>query len=168
MNLSTVKWAHWDKTHSRELLGPFICVCTIVVHNIAQNRPVNFPSYPPDEHQLYEVTQSVSLVDGVMQFFDCIEMRCLFICCSCVACLCAVSVTVEVSDEHHCNDQKRLSVAWRLLPTFLRHAVASIVCTCVLPHASWCEWLVIYIWHFMGFQKIVFARNWSLLGLMCS
>ena len=30
----------------------FICVCialcTIVAHNIAQNRPDNFPSYPPD------------------------------------------------------------------------------------------------------------------------
>jgi len=27
MNLSTVKWAQWDKTTSRELLGLFICVC---------------------------------------------------------------------------------------------------------------------------------------------
>ena len=27
MNLSTVKWAQWDKTKSRELLGLFICVC---------------------------------------------------------------------------------------------------------------------------------------------
>jgi len=54
INLSTVKWAQWDKTQSRELLGLFICVCialcTIVVHNIAQNRPDNFPSYPPDNH----------------------------------------------------------------------------------------------------------------------
>jgi len=37
---------------SRELSGLFICVCialcTIVAHNIAQNRPDNFPSYPPD------------------------------------------------------------------------------------------------------------------------
>jgi len=44
----------WDKTQSRELLGLFICVCialcTIVAHNIAQNRPDNFPSYPPDNH----------------------------------------------------------------------------------------------------------------------
>ena len=51
MNLSTVKWAQWDKTQSRELLGLFICVCialcTIFAHNIAQNRPDNFPSYPP-------------------------------------------------------------------------------------------------------------------------
>ena len=54
MNLSTVKWAQWRKTQSRELLGLFICVCialcTIVAHNIAQNRPDNFPSYPLDNH----------------------------------------------------------------------------------------------------------------------
>jgi len=57
MNLNTVKWAHWDKTQSRELLallGLFICVfialCTIVAHNIAHNRPDNFPSYPPNNH----------------------------------------------------------------------------------------------------------------------
>jgi len=52
MNLSTVKWAQWDKTQSRELLGLFICVCialcTIFAHNTAQNRPDNFPSCPPD------------------------------------------------------------------------------------------------------------------------
>jgi len=28
MSLSTVKWAQWDKTQSRELLGLFICVCS--------------------------------------------------------------------------------------------------------------------------------------------
>ena len=54
MNLRTVKWAQSDKTQSRELLGLFICVCialcTIVAHNIAQNRPDNFLSYPPDNH----------------------------------------------------------------------------------------------------------------------
>jgi len=54
MNLSTVKWAPWDKTQSRELLGLFICVCialcTITAHHIAQNRPDNFPPYPPDNH----------------------------------------------------------------------------------------------------------------------
>jgi len=54
MNLSTVKWAQWNKTQSRELLGLFICVCialcTIIAHNIAQNRPDNFPSYPLDNH----------------------------------------------------------------------------------------------------------------------
>ena len=54
MNLSTVKWAQWDKTQSRKLLCLFIRVwialCTIVAHNSAQNRPDNFPSYPPDNH----------------------------------------------------------------------------------------------------------------------
>jgi len=54
MNLSTVKWAQWDKTQSRELLGLLVCACialyTIVAHNIAQKRPDNFLSYPPDSH----------------------------------------------------------------------------------------------------------------------
>ena len=27
-----------------------MALCTIVAHNIAQNRPDNFPSYPPDNH----------------------------------------------------------------------------------------------------------------------
>jgi len=44
----------WDKSQSRELLGLFICVCIalcpIVAHNIAQNTPDNFPSYPTDNH----------------------------------------------------------------------------------------------------------------------
>jgi len=68
MNLSTVKWAQWDKTHSRELLGPFICVCiapcTIVAHDIAQNRPDNFPSYPPDNHHC---SDDVYLRDAISQ-----------------------------------------------------------------------------------------------------
>ena len=55
INLRTVKGAQWDQTQSRELLGLFICVCialcTIVAYNTAQNRPDNFPSYPPDNHQ---------------------------------------------------------------------------------------------------------------------
>ena len=49
-----MKWAQRDKTQSKELLGLFICMCialcTTVAHNIAQNRPDNFPSYPPDNH----------------------------------------------------------------------------------------------------------------------
>ena len=36
----------------------FICVCitlcTIVAHNIAQNRPDNVPSYPPDNHHCFD------------------------------------------------------------------------------------------------------------------
>ena len=43
-----------QKMQSRELLGLFICVhialCTIVAHNIAQNRHDNFPSYPAENH----------------------------------------------------------------------------------------------------------------------
>ena len=58
MNLSTVKWAQWDKTQSRELLVLFICVCsslcTLVAHNTAQNRPDNFPSCPPDNHHCFD------------------------------------------------------------------------------------------------------------------
>jgi len=27
-----------------------MALCTIVAHNIAQNRPDSFPSYPPDNH----------------------------------------------------------------------------------------------------------------------
>jgi len=54
MNLSTVKWAQWDKTQSRELLGLFICaydsLYTTAAHYIAKNRPDNFPSCPPDNH----------------------------------------------------------------------------------------------------------------------
>jgi len=49
-----MKWAQWDKTQSRELLGLLICVCialcTTAAHKIAQNRPDNFPSYPLDNH----------------------------------------------------------------------------------------------------------------------
>ena len=65
MNLSTVKWAQWDKTQSRELLSLFICVCialcTIVAHNIAQNRPDSFPPYPPDDHHS---SDDVYLMEG--------------------------------------------------------------------------------------------------------
>jgi len=54
MNLSTVKLAQWDETQSRDLLGLLLCVCiapcTIIAHDIAQNRLDNFPSYPPDNH----------------------------------------------------------------------------------------------------------------------
>jgi len=71
MNLSTVKWAQWDKTQSRELLGLFICVCialcTIVAHNIAQNRPDSFPPYPPDDHH---ISDDVYLRVGGHQWHD--------------------------------------------------------------------------------------------------
>jgi len=29
-----------------------IALCTIVAHNIAQNRPDSFPPYPPDNHHI--------------------------------------------------------------------------------------------------------------------
>ena len=58
MNLRTVKWAQLDKTKSRKLLNLFICVCialcSTVAHNITQNRPDNFPSYPSDNHHCSE------------------------------------------------------------------------------------------------------------------
>jgi len=70
MNLSTVKWAQWDKSQSKELLGLFICVrsalCTIVAHNIAQNRHDNFPSYPPDNHHC---SDDVYLREGGMAHY---------------------------------------------------------------------------------------------------
>jgi len=47
INLSTVEWAQWDKTQSKELLVLFICVCialcTIVAHSIAQTDLIIFP-----------------------------------------------------------------------------------------------------------------------------
>ena len=69
MNLSTVKWAQWDETQSRDLLSLFICVCialcTIIAHNIVQNRPDNFPSYPPDNHHC---SDDVYLREGGLAF----------------------------------------------------------------------------------------------------
>jgi len=47
----------------------FICVCialcTIVAHNIAQNRPDNFPPYPPDKHHS---SDDVYLREGGIHF----------------------------------------------------------------------------------------------------
>jgi len=31
-----------------------IALCTIVAHNIAQNRPDNVSSYPPDNHHCFD------------------------------------------------------------------------------------------------------------------
>ena len=40
----------------RRTVSLFICVCialcTIVAHNIAQNRPDSFPPHPPDNHHI--------------------------------------------------------------------------------------------------------------------
>jgi len=77
MNLSTVKWAQWDKTQSRELSGLFICVCsslyTIVAHNTAQNRPDNFPSCPPDNHHCSDdvyLRERVGVWPGKQDWFN--------------------------------------------------------------------------------------------------
>jgi len=60
----------WGKTHSRELLGLFMCVCialcTIVAPNIAQNRPNNFPSNPSDNLHCFDdvyLTEGATLVE---------------------------------------------------------------------------------------------------------
>jgi len=54
------KWiqAQWNgpvrENPIQRTVSLFICVCiklcTIVAHNIAQNRPDSFPPYPPDDH----------------------------------------------------------------------------------------------------------------------
>jgi len=50
----------------------FICVCialcTIVAHNIAQNRPDSFPSYPPDNHH---ISDDVYLREGTKNWHLC-------------------------------------------------------------------------------------------------
>ena len=50
-------------TNNKQLLGLFICVCialcTSVVHNTAQNRPDNFPSYSADNHHCSVVTRRI-------------------------------------------------------------------------------------------------------------
>ena len=68
MNLSTLKWAQWDKTQSRELWGLFICVCialcTIVAYNIAQKRPDNFPLLPSGQSPLLRWCPRNHVLDG--------------------------------------------------------------------------------------------------------
>jgi len=105
MNLSTVKWAQWDKTQCRELLGLFIWVCialcTTVAHNIAQNRPDNFPPYPPDNHHC---SDDVYLREGANQptmcrshfKSQCISCRCVTIC---------LSLSVHLSVTSWCSTE---------------------------------------------------------------
>jgi len=54
MNLSTVKWAQWDKTQSRELLVcSYVCAshCAQLLHTILHRTDlIVFPPYPPDNH----------------------------------------------------------------------------------------------------------------------
>jgi len=61
----------------------FICVCTalctIVAHNIAQNRPDSFPPYPPDDHHSsddvylreggFEKQNSMYVINSVNKYF---------------------------------------------------------------------------------------------------
>ena len=47
MNLSTVKWAQWDKTQSRELLGLFICVCRTHNHQWYVRLTMSIPKWQP-------------------------------------------------------------------------------------------------------------------------
>jgi len=72
-----------ESKHSEMGLGPvrqnpiqrtvslFICVCialcTIIAHNIAQNRPDSFPPYPPDNHHC---SNDVYLREGGLQSCD--------------------------------------------------------------------------------------------------
>jgi len=75
MNLSTVKWAQWDKTQSKELLGLLCVHCTVhncCKHNIAENRPDIFPSYPPDNHHSRHLTTAWVFAGGNML---CDELR---------------------------------------------------------------------------------------------
>jgi len=55
----------------------FICVCialcTIVVHNIAQNRPNSFPPYPPDNHHY---SDDVYLREGGVATLICHKQLC--------------------------------------------------------------------------------------------
>jgi len=54
MNLTHSEMGPVRQNPIQRTVGLFICVCialrTNVAHNIAQNRPDNFPSYPPDDH----------------------------------------------------------------------------------------------------------------------
>jgi len=56
------------KSNQQTLLGLFMCVhtalCTTVAHNTAQNKPDNFPSYPPDNHHC---SDDVYLREGGVQ-----------------------------------------------------------------------------------------------------
>ena len=58
----------------------FICVCialrTIVAHNIAQNRPDNFPSYPPDNHHCSDdvyLREALNTSDNGSSHYPCLK-----------------------------------------------------------------------------------------------
>jgi len=52
----------------RTVRSVHVCaLCTIVAQNIAQNRPDNFPAYPPDNHH---GSDDVYLREGGTQYFS--------------------------------------------------------------------------------------------------
>jgi len=53
-----------------------IVLCTIVAHNIAQNRPDNFPSYPPDNHHC---SDDVYLRKGGAKLYKGCARRCMLL-----------------------------------------------------------------------------------------
>ena len=53
MNLSTVKWAQWDKNQSRELLVcSYVCAlhCAELLHTILHRTDLIISAYTPDNH----------------------------------------------------------------------------------------------------------------------
>jgi len=48
-----------------------IALCTIVAHNIAQNRPDSFPPYPPDNHH---ISDDVYLREGSVSKFTRVQL----------------------------------------------------------------------------------------------
>jgi len=65
MNSNTQYNHRKAESNQQTTVSLFVCVhialCTIVAHNIAQNRPDNFPSSPPDNHHC---SGDVCLRDG--------------------------------------------------------------------------------------------------------
>jgi len=51
-----------------------IALCTIVAHNIAQNRPDSFPPYPPDNHHC---SDDVYLREGGDKILHCCDNLCI-------------------------------------------------------------------------------------------
>ena len=102
-----------------------IALCTIVAHNIAQNRPDSFPPYPPDNHH---ISDDVHLREGgnwVMREMKC--WRCILL----QHCL-AVCETWSLSSSDKC----KLNIVWnnwfRRIFT-ARRSYASAVLGVVIP-----------------------------------
>jgi len=48
-----------------------IALCTIVAHNIAQNRPDSFPPYPPDNHHISDDVYLREVIKSTKQLVTC-------------------------------------------------------------------------------------------------